>query len=290
MNRLKLKEVEIGRVVEYNGPFLSIYDFFPDASPELLAPHRHWLEPDALEPKTDIMLMPIQSYIVRTPQATILVDSCVGNHKSVKWFNPWDKKTDRNFQKGMLAIGVHPDQIDFVFCTHLHVDHSGWNTQLIDGRWVPTFKNAKYIFSKKESAHAEKIHQEFNDPTFVENVLPIIEAGQAVMVDENFELDKYVSLEPTPGHTPGHCAIRINDGSDNAVISGDLIHSPIQCRFPHWNFKFDADKQTAAETRLQFLQKYADSGVQILTAHFPLPSAGYIEPVDDVFHFQYKEW
>ena len=291
MKRLKLNNIEIGRVVEYDGPFMSIYDFFPDASPDLLAPHRPWLEPNALQPGTDMMLMPIQSYVVHTPYATILVDSCVGNHKSVKWFQPWNQKNDSVFHSRLITEGTHPDEIDFVFCTHLHVDHSGWNTQMLDGRWVPTFKNAKYIFSKIECENAEKLHNEYEDPTFVENVLPIIEAGQALLVDDDYELDEFIQLESTPGHTPGHCAIRIRDGRHNAVISGDLIHSPIQCQFPHWNFKFDANKKLAAETRLDFLQRHSQAGTQVLTAHFPLPSAGQIKTAGDAFQFEYNtEW
>jgi len=291
MKRFKLNDVEIGRVIEYNGPFMSIYDFFPDATPDLLAPHRHWLEPNALEPGTDLMLMPIQSYIIHTPSATILVDSCVGNHKSVKWFQPWHDKSDTFFRDGMIAEGTHPDEIDFVFCTHLHVDHSGWNTQMIDGTWVPTFKNAKYIFSKKECNYAEKLYNDYGDPTFIENVQPIIEAGQAQLVEDDFELDRFVRLEATPGHTPGHCAIRVQDGRETAVISGDLIHSPIQCQYPSWNFKFDADKKLAATTRLNFLQKHCEAGTQVLTAHFPLPSSGRVENKGDAFVFRYNnDW
>ena len=289
MKRLKLNNIEIGRVVEYDGPFMSIYDFFPDATEELLAAHRNWLEPNALQVGTDMMLMPIQSYIVHTPTAKILVDSCVGNHKSVKWFPPWDQKEDSNFLTGLTKEGTHPDEIDYVFCTHLHVDHSGWNTQLSNGRWVPTFKNAKYIFSKTECDHAEKLYNKYGDPTFVENVLPIIEAGQALLVKDDFELDKFVRLEPTPGHTPGHCAVRLFDGNKSGVISGDLIHSPVQCQFPHWNFKFDFDKKLAAETRLNFLQQHYESGTRILTAHFPLPSTGILKAKGDAFRFIYDK-
>jgi glyoxylase-like metal-dependent hydrolase (beta-lactamase superfamily II) len=289
MNWFKVGVAEIGRVVESNGPFISIYDFFPDATPEALAPHRNWLEPDALSPEADMMILPIQSYIVRTPRATVLIDSCVGNHKSVKWFPAWHEKTDDDFTRGLAALGVHPDEIDVVLCTHLHVDHSGWNTRLVDGRWVPTFKNARYVLSRTECEHAERLWREHNDPTFAENVQPVLEAGQGVLVDDNHELDEFVWLEPTPGHTPGHCAVHVASQGHELVVTGDLIHSPVQCHFPHWNFKFDADKAVAAKTRLDFLTRYSDCDTRVLTAHFPLPSGGHIRSTGDAFHFHYSD-
>ena len=283
----KLGQVAIGRIVESNGPFMRIYDFFPDSTPELLAPHRHWLEPQALEPGTDMLLMPIQSYVVRTPRATVLVDSCVGNHKSVKWFPAWDNMTGDGFERGLTALGLGVDDIDFVLCTHLHVDHSGWNTRWSDGRWRPTFPRARYVLSRTEVAAAEKLHRERGDPTYAENVLPVIEAGQAELVADDYQIDDHVWLEPTPGHTPGHCAVRIDGRGVNAVVTGDLIHSPVQCSFPHWNFRYDTNKALAADTRQRFLERYSDCATQVMTAHFPLPSAGRITSTAGAFRFNY---
>jgi glyoxylase-like metal-dependent hydrolase (beta-lactamase superfamily II) len=252
---MKLGQVEIGRVLESSGPFISIYDFFPDATPENLAPHRHWLQPDALDPLTDKLVIPIQSYVVRTPQSVVLIDSCVGNHKSVPWFPSWHQMNNDSYLRGLASLALSPEQIDVVLCTHLHVDHSGWNTQWLDGRWRPTFPNARYILSRTEVAACEKLHRERGDPTYAENVLPVIEAGQAVLVDDNHQIDDYVCLEPTPGHTHGHCAVHIDGRGADAVITGDLIHSPIQCTFPHWNFRHDANKTLVALTRRNFLER-----------------------------------
>jgi glyoxylase-like metal-dependent hydrolase (beta-lactamase superfamily II) len=289
MDWTKVGNIEIGRVLESNGPFMRIYDFFPDATPENLAPHRDWLHRGALTLETDMLIMPIQSYIVRTPRSTVLVDSCVGNHKSVKWFPSWDHKDDDAYLRGFASLGIHPDEIDVVLCTHLHVDHCGWNTQLIDGRWVPTFKNARYVLSRIECENSERLARDYGDPTYAENVQPLLEAGQAVLVDDDHELDEFVRLEPTPGHTPGHCAIHLASRGDSAVVTGDLIHSPIQCHFPHWNFKFDANKERAAKTRLDFLTRYSDCDTRVLTAHFPLPSTGHIRRYHDVFEFLYDD-
>ena len=287
MQWMRVGDIEIARVLESNGPFMSIYDFFPDATPEALAPHRAWLEPAALCPVTDMLIMPIQSYVVRTARSITLVDSCVGNHKSVSWFPAWDKKQDDVFMRGLAALGLVPEQIDYVLCTHLHVDHSGWNTQLVDGRWVPTFPNARYVLSRTECAGAEKMHREYGDPTYAENVLPLIEAGQAILVDDDHQLDDQIWLEPTPGHTPGHCAIALASRGSRAVITGDLIHSPIQCAFPHWNFKHDYKKPLAAETRANFLDRYCDNDTRVLTAHFPLPSCGHVRRDGAAYRFAY---
>jgi glyoxylase-like metal-dependent hydrolase (beta-lactamase superfamily II) len=232
--------------------------------------------------------MPIQSYIVKTPTHNILIDSCVGNHKTVDWHPAWHNKKDTRYFDNFKKLGLHPDQIDIVLCTHLHVDHSGWNTQLIDGRWVPTFKNAKYILSQTECKNAERLSVKYGDPTFNENVLPIIEAGQATLVADDYEINDTVRLEPTPGHTPGHCAIYLSNRGHKAIVTGDRIHSPIQCQFPHWNFKFDSDKELAAKTRLDFLEKYSDCDTQVLTCHFPQPSTGHIVTHKDAFQFKYS--
>jgi glyoxylase-like metal-dependent hydrolase (beta-lactamase superfamily II) len=287
MSWFTLGDIDIGRIVESNAPFMRVYDFFPDATVEALAPHRAWLEPHALCPETDRLILPIQSYVVRTPRALVLVDSCVGNHKSVPWFEPWDRKDDGAFMQGLAALGLAPSDVDVVLCTHLHVDHSGWNTRREDGRWVPTFPRARYLLSRRECAAAEKLNRKHGDPVYAENVLPLLEAGQAVLVDDDHELDRHVWLEPTPGHTPGHCAVHLAGRDGGAVITGDLIHSPIQCRYPHWNFKYDYDRVQAAATRRAFLERYADSATRVLTAHFPLPSGGRVRGRGDAFDFEY---
>jgi len=286
MNWMTIGDVGIGRVLESNGPFMSIYDFFPDATPEALAPHRDWLEQGALD-ANDFLVMPIQSYVVRTPQSTILVDACVGNHKSVKWFPAWDQQDGAAWERNLAALGLGVADIDIVLCTHLHVDHSGWNTRLVDGRWVPTFPNARYVLSQREVAQAETNWEKYQDPVWRENVEPVVAAGQAVLVADDHEVDACVHLEPTPGHTPGHCAVHIAHRGHEAVVTGDLIHSPIQCHYPQWNFKFDADKPLAAATRSAFLEHYGESATRVLTSHFPLPSTGHIRRAGEAWHFHY---
>lgn len=135
---MKLAQVEIGRAIESNGPFMSIADFFPDATREILAPDRHWLEPAAVEPGSNSLVMSIQSYIICTPQHVVLADSCVGNYKSVKWFPTWDQMRGNTYLPALATLGLQPQDIDVVLCSDLHVDHRGWTTQWLDGRRRPT--------------------------------------------------------------------------------------------------------------------------------------------------------
>ena len=152
-------------------------------------------------------------------------------------------RTDRGWLDRLAAAGLGPADIDYVFCTHLHADHCGWNTQLIGGRWVPTFPNATYILAKSEvaRARAEDVSQ------YHESVLPVIEAGQAVLVETDYRLDDEIWLTPTPGHTPGHVAVNLSSNGHEAVMCGDLIHSPIQCLYPHWRYAVDSDRRSAAD-------------------------------------------
>lgn len=180
---------------------------------------------------------------------------------------------------------MSPAQVDYVFCTHLHCDHAGWNTQLLDGRWVPTFPNAKYIMSRTDF----ELAQEIDEPGYNENVLPVVEAGQALVVAPDYAMNEHIWLESTPGHTPGHVAVGLASNSIEAVMCGDLIHSPIQCPHPEWNAASDADPAQAARTRRTFLANNCDRGRLVMTAHFPEPSIGRVVEANDAFQFQFSD-
>ncbi len=278
-----LGDITVQRIVESEEPFLTLPQLFAEAPPEAIERHRHWLERWALCPETGKVILPVQSYLVRTGRHTILIDSCVGNDKSVEWHPPWHQRRDRTWTDKLAAAGVQPEDIDYVLCTHLHADHCGWNTTLRDGRWVPTFPNARYVMAKREYEHSQREAK----PIFTENVLPIVAAGQAVLVDMDHALDDEVWLEPTPGHTPGHVAVRLASGGARAVMCGDIMHSPIQCVYPEWAFVSDQDPERARKTRRKFLESECESGDLVLTAHFPSPSMGHIVAKEDAFRFRY---
>jgi len=168
-------------------------------------------------------------------------------------------------------------------CTHLHVDHVGWNTRLENGRWVPTFPKAKYVFAKTEFDYWIETNAKTPVPPIVDSVMPIVEAKRHEVVGDEHAIGDHVRILPTPGHTPGHSAFRLGRGKDDAVFSGDLIHSPIQALYPEMSMKFDVDQAAAAKTRRSFLERYCDTDTLCCTAHFPSPSVGKIKRRDNGF-------
>jgi glyoxylase-like metal-dependent hydrolase (beta-lactamase superfamily II) len=276
----RIGNVEIWRILESVDPFLTPLEFFPDMGDEGLALMRQEV-PHQICSTTGKMLIPIQGFIIKTPQHVVLVDACVGNDKTCRSSDLWHMRSDNRFMAGLAAAGVGPAEIDYVLCTHLHLDHVGWNTKLENGRWVPTFPNARYILPSADHAHFSI------DPDVVynESVLPVIAAGQAELVSSDHKLGDYVSLISTPGHTPGHVSVRITDGGFEAVITGDAIHSTIQCLRPEWNFVYDHDKDLAATTRRALLELASEADQLLLGSHFPLPSVGRVRMADGAFRW-----
>jgi glyoxylase-like metal-dependent hydrolase (beta-lactamase superfamily II) len=289
----RLGDIEVFRIVEREEPAFAVSWLLPDATPEALAPYRHWLEPKALDPATGLLILPIQSYVVRTRRHNILIDGCLGEDKTCRWHLPWHRLRNLSFLGDLAALGLAPEDIDYVMCTHLHGDHVGWNTRLIDGRWVPTFPNARYVISRRELEHWQAYNRtasaEAYEECIDESVLPVVEAGQALLVNEDHAIDDEVWLEPQPGHTPGHFGVRLRSNGAEAVMIGDLVHSPVQCAEPDWRGGSDDDPVLARQVRRRFLDAHAETDRLVLTAHFPSPSAGYIRRHGKAFRFDYVE-
>ncbi|MEM7172620.1 MAG: MBL fold metallo-hydrolase [Pseudomonadota bacterium] len=272
MKGRRLGDITIDRILEMEAPYQPLSAFFAQATPEAIAPHRHWLEPRALDPATGKIILPVQSYLVRTGHHTILIDTCVGCHKNDTGEPDWTGRRDESWLDRLAAAGVGLEQVDFVFCTHLHADHCGWNTRLVDGRWVPTFPKAKYILAKAEVAAKEAA----GGAVYRESVLPILEAGQALLVDQGYALDDQVCLTPLPGHTAGHVGVGLASRGQQAVMIGDIMHSPIQLAHPDWSPVFDFDVALSTQTRQAFLDSHCETDTLVLTAHFPSPSIGHV--------------
>ena len=279
----QLGDISLQRILEHEIPVYHPSEFFDEATAEAVEPYRQWLEPKALCPQTGLMVMPVQSYLVRTRHHIILIDTCCGCNKTYAEPPEWHPRSNEVWLYNLKSAGVHPEDVDYVFCTHLHSDHCGWNTRLVDGRWVPTFPNAKYVFTRAEyQAMAEENHQIFTD-----NVHPIMEARQALLVDLDYALDDEVWLEPTLGHSAGHVAVHLKSGRHHAVMCGDLIHTPLQLAEPGWTPTFEYDMAVSTETRKTFLSTYCESDTLVLTAHFPSPSIGHIIPRGKSYDFVY---
>jgi len=274
--KFAVADLTIQRIVEQESPYLPALDMFPDLAPETLAQHRAWLKQANALDANDMLVLCFQSYVVKTPHHTILIDSCIGNDKPRPGRAKWNMKTDDTYMRHLAAAGVSVDDIDIVMCTHLHVDHVGWNTRLDNGRWVPTFPNARYVFGQREYDYWTAQNAKAEVPPFTDSVLPVVDAGKADMVTDDFAIGDHVRIVPTPGHTPGHFAVGVGKGKDDAVFAGDLMHTPLQLRYPELSPRFDVDPAQAATTRRQFLERYCDSDTLCCTAHFPSPTVGKI--------------
>ena len=277
---MKLKfsvgDLTIHRIIEQETTFLQAGDMLPDLTPDMLAENRAWMQQAGAIDDTDTLILCFQSYIVQTPHHTVLIDSCIGNDKPRPGRPHWNMKTDDSYMRALAASGFSVADIDFVMCTHLHVDHVGWNTRLENGRWVPTFPNARYVFAKSEYDYWLDMNAKTEVPPFVDSVLPVVEAKKAEIVINDFVLGDHARILPTPGHTPGHVAFTFGRGKDDVVFAGDLMHTPLQTRYPELSPKFDVDPKLAGATRRNFLQRYCDTNTLCCTAHFPSPSAGKI--------------
>ena len=282
---IALGDVTIERVVEQEGPFFGVFEFFKDLDPQVLQEHRDWVHPVFVDMDTSMLNLCVQSYVVRTPHHTILIDSCVGNHKPRPSRPMWDMMASDRYEKNFRAAGLTFEDIDYVMCTHLHTDHVGWNTRLEDGRWVPTFPNARYVFADRElSFWSEKAASDPDSCLWVtDSVLPLVDANKAEIVKSDHWLNDHVQLIPSPGHTIDHYCVLAGKSGADALITGDMVHSPLQGRYPELGMFSDYDSALAGRTRRELFSRFCDTSTLLCTAHFPSPSTARITRWDDAF-------
>ncbi|MEZ5818552.1 MAG: MBL fold metallo-hydrolase [Hyphomicrobiaceae bacterium] len=284
---IELGEIKIRRIVEQEGPFFPVHEFFPNFTPEMMAENSHWLQPRFVD-KDGMLVLCIQSYIIETPHHKILVDTCVGNHKPRPHRAFWHMMASDRYERNLAAAGVGVADIDFVMCTHLHVDHVGWNTRLENGRWVPTFPNARYIFSDRELEFWTERQKQNPDATawITDSVLPVVAAGRVDVVKSEFAFNDHVQLLPAPGHTIDQFNVLAGKSGQDALITGDMVHSPIQVRYPEIGMMSDWNSEIAGQSRNRLFSRFCDTSTLICTGHFPSPSAGRItRRKDGHFHF-----
>jgi glyoxylase-like metal-dependent hydrolase (beta-lactamase superfamily II) len=234
--------------------------------------------PAALFDQAGDPVLVFRSYVLRTPQSLIVLDTCWGNHKERR-LDPYAHLLNTGYLDAMTAAGVDPADVDHVFCTHLHQDHVGWNTRLVDGAWVPTFPNATYLFVRSEYEHWTTVSPgSHGHDSFTDSVLPVVEAGLHRLVEPGHAIDDTVHVELLPGHTPGHSGLHVTSGSQEAVFTGDLFHVVHQFARPGWHIVVEHDVPQGAATRKAFVDRYTGTGVRVVPAHFNLPAGGYLEP------------
>jgi glyoxylase-like metal-dependent hydrolase (beta-lactamase superfamily II) len=226
--------------------------------------------------------MSIHSLVVETPSRRIVVDTGLGNDKEGRNVPAWNNRKGP-FLETMTAAGFPPDSIDTVLCTHLHVDHVGWNTKLAGSTWVPTFAHARYVFGKTEYEHWRD-HSEEPDKAavFNDSVKPIADAGKADLVAGDHKLSDEITLIPTPGHSPGHMSIHIRSDGEEGLLTGDVAHHPCQMVHLDWSSTADSDPVQSAKTRRELFSRFADTPTLVIGGHF---DAGRIERDGDAFKF-----
>jgi glyoxylase-like metal-dependent hydrolase (beta-lactamase superfamily II) len=285
--RWRIGDVTVTQVVELGAEPFPADLVFPGVTPEAVCRHR-WLQPHYATEDGRI-LMSIHAFVIESQGRRIIVDTCVGNDKP-RSLGAWHR-LQGSFLADLDAAGHPAERIDTVLCTHMHVDHVGWNTRWVGGRWVPTFANARYLFARREWEHVNLeagapvgaktgLHAGDAGP-LVDNVIadslqPMVDAGLADLVEPDHRITDEVWLEPTPGHTPGHVSVRIASAGREAVITGDLMHHPIQCSEPALQTRLDSDAEQARRTRHDFLSRCSNRPVLVLGSHFPPPTAGWL--------------
>jgi glyoxylase-like metal-dependent hydrolase (beta-lactamase superfamily II) len=294
MQPIQLGRMTVHKVHEMDSP-TPLLAQLPGATAADLARLKTWYEPGDGEltddPETSCMTFGVHSWVIELDGQTILVDSCCGNHKNRSL--PEVHQLDTDYLGNLRRAGFAPEDIDLVMCTHLHFDHVGWNTRLEGGKWVPTFRNAKYLFGKRDYAYfianpeGELIHNE----AFLDSIVPVMDAGQGVLVDEDHvahrEIGNGLWLEPAFGHSPGNVTVHGQAGGEAAVFWGDVIHHPLQMIRYDLPFAFDADPVMASATRQRVMAKAAEEDLTCFPAHFRLSSAGKVRRDGDAYKYEW---
>lgn len=288
MDRLTVGGAVLDRIEETIDTSFTAEGFFPAFDPEVLRPHLPWLAPRYYLAERGALVFSMHSWVVRTSRHTVLIDACIGNAKDRMPRVHWHR-LNTPFLDRMRASGTSPEDIDYVMCTHMHADHVGWNTVLEDGRWVPTFPKARYLFSRIEYEHwtAHPDPSPIRRNALNDSVLPIVEAGRADMIEDGHEVDGTFHVELAPGHTPGNVHIRLASKGSEAVFAGDVVHHPIQVYRPDWSTVACIDPAASAASRRRLLETCCERGALLLPAHFPAPHGGHVRDTGRGFELRW---
>lgn len=282
MLKWRVGDVTITKVVEFEAVGGTKF-VLPQATREAVLPYQ-WMYPHFMD-EVGRLKMSIHALIIETPQRRIMVDTCVGNDKQ-RDIPTWSQRQG-NFLQEMAAAGFSPESIDTVVCTHLHVDHVGWNTRWDGTRWLPTFPRARYLLGRVEFGYWQAQEDDHEQRVvFADSVAPVFEAGLVDLVETDHRLCDEVQLVPTLGHTPGHVSLRISSRGEEALITGDFIHHPCQLARPDWAASFDYDQAHSTRTRREMFGQLAGAPVLVIGTHFAGPTAGHIVRDGDAWRLE----
>lgn len=293
MNEIKLGEVTVARVEEIHGSVgMTPEQFFPGWAEQDWRENREWLVPNHLDAEDGTVQVAFQTFVLRSGGRTILVDTGIGNDKVRPAVGAWDHLS-LGYLDNLAAAGIRPEEVDLVVNTHLHVDHIGWNTRLVDGHWVPTFPNATYLMPRLDFEHFDpaknpNIAGGVNENAFEDSVEPVLAAGQVKLWEGEYVIDGNLRLLAAPGHTPGSSAMVLTSGTDRALFAADLIHTPLQLAHPDHGSCFCEDPAAARASRRNLLGWAADNTALVLPAHFSGQTA--LEIARDGSRFEIKNW
>jgi glyoxylase-like metal-dependent hydrolase (beta-lactamase superfamily II) len=275
--------VKVTRVVEMQLPTPAGAKYFiPQATVEELR-KSPWLYPNFVS-EDEVMQMSIHALLVEAPGLRLVVDTCVGNDKPRGLLR--GKALSTNFLSEMEGAGWTRESVNAVVCTHLHVDHVGWNTMLEDGKWIPTFPNARYYIGRVEYEHWAADGAGEQQQILDDSVQPIFDAGLAQFVELDHRISDEIRLMPSTGHTPGHVCVSIESDGERAVITGDMSHHPCQMAHPDWSPAFDSDPEAAAKTRARLFAEWADQPILVIGTHYATPTAGHVRRDGAAFRFE----
>jgi glyoxylase-like metal-dependent hydrolase (beta-lactamase superfamily II) len=278
MERWRIGSVEITKVPELVLP-LPLEGLLPDATADDVDRHG-WLRPHFVN-DDGLAVLSFHALVVATGDRTILVDTCIGNDRATL---PELPSLHTPFLDNLAAAGYPRDRIDTVVCTHLHFDHVGWHTMLVDGRWTVTFTQARHLVGRDEWEHWRSTPNELTN--LGDTLQPVLDAGLVDLVPSNHPICDEVRLEPTPGHTPAHVSVRITAEGQEAVITGDVLHHPVQFAEPDLRSTSDSDPDVARRTRRAFAELYSDTATLVIGTHFAAPTAGKLVSDGDGWRFE----
>lgn len=287
----RIGDVEVLRVEEMLTPGFDPAFLFPDYDPEVLKEHPQLAQSNFFDAPSGKLMSSMHSWMLRVGKHVILIDTACGNdkirsHPAFARFH----MLHRPYLDRLAECGVQPEDVTLVINTHLHVDHVGWNTRLVEGEWVPTFPNARYIMGRAEMAHWRdpegglRVHP-MGAEVLVDSVDPVIDAGLVDLIDYNEEFLPGISVQPLNGHTAGQMAVRVKSGGQSALFTGDAFHQPMQVYRPDWSSRFCERPDVANATRRALFEQAADTNALLFPAHAGEPHAGHVVRKGENFSF-----
>jgi len=283
---MTIGDVRIFMVPEIIVP-TSVRWLLPDAPREQVEGAKDWMQPAFMD-ENGYLLQSIHTYVLRTPTRVVLIDTGVGNRKRRGGGIPAFDMLDTPFLERLGAIGVKPEDVDLVLCTHMHTDHVGWHSRLRGGEWAPTFPRARHAFARPEyeAFTAALRRPNAQAALWADSIEPVVMAGLADIVEADADLGEGIRLEPSFGHTPGHVSVVLDSGGSRAVFIGDVMHSPLQALLPGLRCALGGPEAASREARIAVLDRYADTGTPVFGAHFAAPCGGYVLRDGSAFRFE----